>query len=98
MAFPNLSLVGDHLPPGKATVRPVRLQVATGRDDICRPLRCPDGRLSGGQSSGLAGRPGLLFWITDDDSHENMTLRPVGGGEYVPQTPSVIDTPGPVVF
>ena len=43
------------LATGKATVR---LQVAPRRDDIHRPLRCPDGRLLGGRSLGLAGRLG----------------------------------------
>ena len=38
-----------HLLAGKATTRPVRPQVAPGRDDIYRPLRCPDGRLPGGR-------------------------------------------------
>ena len=86
----------------KATVRPVRFQVAPGRNDI---YRRPDGRLPGGWSSGLAGaraRPRTAydtqFWVTNDDSHENMTLRPVGGSEYVSQILSVVDTPEQVAF
>ena len=65
-----------------------------GWDGIYRPPRRPDGRLPGGWSSELAGCPGpatdytlleydTLLWITNDDSHVNMTLKI---REYVSQT------------
>ena len=46
-----------------------------GRDDIYRLLRCLDGHLPGGRSSGLAGRPGPATRVTIRYSGSPMMTR-----------------------